>query len=54
VFPALLTVVAAGLLGGGIAADITVVVVVAAVALTLIAIFNGVRHLVSVCELRRD
>jgi hypothetical protein len=29
-------------------------VIVAAVALALIAIFNGVRNLVSLCELRRD
>ena len=52
--PLSLTVFAAGLLGGGIAADITVIVVIAAVALALIGIYNGVRNLVSLCELRRD
>jgi hypothetical protein len=50
----ILTVAAAGLLGGGIAADVTVMVVVAAVALVALGIYNGVDNLVSVCELRRD
>jgi hypothetical protein len=54
VIPISLTVFAAGLLGGGIAADITVIIVIAAVALALIGIYNGVRNLVSLCELRRD
>ena len=40
-----LTVFAAGLLGGGIAADITVMIVIAAVALVAIGIYNGVRNL---------
>ncbi len=52
--PLSLTVFAAGLLGGGIAADITVMVVIAAVVLVVIGIYNGVRNLVSLCELRRD
>ena len=52
--PAVLTVTAAAVLGGGIAADITVIIVIAAVALAGSAIFNGVRNLVSLCELRRD
>jgi hypothetical protein len=52
--PTLLTVIAAGLLGGGIATNLTVIVVIAAVALTLIALYNGLRHLISLCELRRD
>jgi hypothetical protein len=52
--PTLLTVFAAGLLGGGIAADLTVLIVIAAVALALIGTFNGVRLLVRLCELRRD
>ena len=52
--PLSLTVFAAGVLGGGIAADITVIVVIAAVALALIGIYNGVRNLAALCELRRD
>ena len=40
------------MLGGGIAANITIIVVVAAVALVLIGLFNGLRNLVSLCELR--
>ena len=52
--PTCLTVFAAGLLGGGIAADITVLIVIAAVVLAVVGIFNGVRNLVSLCELRRD
>jgi hypothetical protein len=54
VIPTGLTLLAAGLLGGGIAADITVMIVVAAVVLVVVGIFNGVRTLVSLCELRRD
>ena len=54
VIPISLTVFAAGMLGGGIAADITVIIVIAAVALAAIGIYNGVRNLVSLCELRRD
>ena len=52
--PTSLTLFAAGLLGGGVAADITVMIVIAAVALALIGIYNGVRNLASLCELRRD
>jgi hypothetical protein len=40
--------------GKTIAADITVMVVIAAVVLVVIGIYNGVRNLVSLCELRRD
>ena len=47
----ILTVFAAGLLGGGIAADITVIVVVAAVVLVAIGIYNGFRNLVYVLRL---
>jgi hypothetical protein len=54
VIPLSLTVFAAGMLGGGIAADITVIIVIAAVALAAIGVYNGVRNLVSLCELRRD
>ena len=49
-----LTLLAAGMLGGGIAADITAMVVIAAVLLVLVGIFNGVRTFVALCELRRD
>ena len=54
VIPISLTVFAAGDARRGIAADITVIVVIAAVALVAIGIYNGVRNLVSLCELRRD
>jgi hypothetical protein len=54
VIPTGLTLLAAGLMGGGIAADITVLIVIAAVVLVVVGIFNGVRNLVSLCELRRD
>ena len=50
----ILTVVAAGLLGGAIAADITVIGVVAVVALIAIGLYNGFSNLVDVCNLRRD
>ena len=52
--PALLTVFAAGLLGGGIAADITVMIVVAAIALVVIGVANGFHTLFDVFDLRRD
>jgi hypothetical protein len=52
--PALLTVFAAGLLGGGIAAEITVMIVVAAVALVTIGVVNGFHTLFDVFDLRRD
>ncbi len=52
--PALLTVFAAGLLGGGIAAEITVMIVVAAVALVMIGVVNGFHTLFDVFDLRRD
>ena len=48
--PLLLTVFAAGMLGGGIATDITVIVVIAAVALTILCAYNGVRNLLYVCD----
>ena len=48
----LLTVFSAGVLGGALFADITVIVAIAAVALVLIGAFNGVRNLVHLCELR--
>ena len=50
----LLTVVAAGLLGGAIATDITVIGVVAVVALIAIGVYNGFSNLFDVCNLRRD
>jgi hypothetical protein len=46
----LLTVFAAGVLGGAIATDITVIVVLAAVALIVIAAYNGVRSLLYLCD----
>jgi hypothetical protein len=46
----LLTVFAAGVLGGGIATDITVIVVLAAIALILIAAYNGLRNLLYFCD----
>ena len=49
-----LTVLAAGLLGGGVVANVTALVVIAGAALALIAIFNGVRTFAQLCELRRD
>lgn len=54
VIPTGLTLLAAGLMGGGIAADVTVMVVIAAVVLIVVGIFNGVKTLVSLCELRRE
>jgi hypothetical protein len=48
--PLLLTVFAAGLLGGGIATDITVIVVIAAVALIVLCAYNGLRSLIYVCD----
>ena len=46
----LLTVFFAGVLGGGIAANITVIVVLAAIALLVIAAFNGLRNLLYLCD----
>ena len=48
--PLLLTVFAAGMLGGGIATDITVIVVIAAVALIILCAYNGLRNLIYVCD----
>lgn len=48
--PALLTVVTAALLGGAIVAEITAVVVIAAAALALIGLGNGVRNLAHFCD----
>ena len=48
--PLLLTVVAAGVLGGGIATDVTVIVVIAAVALIVLCAYNGLRNLLYVCD----
>ena len=50
VAPTLLTVFAAGLLGGGVATGITVVVVIAAIALAVIAAYNGLRNLLYLCD----
>lgn len=38
------------MLGGGIATDITVVVVIAAVALIVLCAYNGLRGLLYVCD----
>jgi hypothetical protein len=54
VIPTLLTVVSAGLLGGAIAADITVVGVFAAVALVLIGIYSGLGMFADLCDKSRD
>jgi hypothetical protein len=54
VIATVLTVVAAALLGGAIAADVAVVVVLAAIALVAIGIYNGVRAYIGICDLRRD
>ncbi len=48
--PLLLTVFAAGALGGGVAADITAIVVIAAVALIVLCAYNGLRGLPYVCD----
>jgi len=50
---ALITVFAAGLLGGGIAANITVMVVIAAITLVVLGAYNGLRNLLYVCDSRR-
>jgi|tagenome__1003787_1003787.scaffolds.fasta_scaffold17409689_1 hypothetical protein len=47
----LLTVFSAGVLGGALVVNLGAIVVIAAVALALIGIFNGMRTLVRVCEL---
>ena len=46
----LLTVVFAGVLGGGIAANITVIVVLAVIALIVVAAYNGLRNLLYLCD----
>jgi hypothetical protein len=46
----LLTVCAAGVLGGGVATGITAVIVIAASALVVIAAYNGLRKLLYVCD----
>jgi hypothetical protein len=46
----LLTVFFAGVLGGGIATNITVIVVLAAIALIVVAAYTGLRNLLYVCE----
>jgi hypothetical protein len=45
VIPTALTVLAGAALGGGIAVNVTAIVIVAAVALVLLAAVNGVRML---------
>ena len=52
--PTLLTVVAAGLLGGAIAADSTVMGVIGAVALVLIGIYCGLGMFADLCDESRD
>lgn len=53
--PVLLTVLTAALLGGAIAAGITAVIVIAAAALALIGLGNGVVNLAHFCDdQRRD
>jgi hypothetical protein len=54
VIPTLLTVVFAGLLGGAIAADITVMGVIGAVALVLIGIHSGLGMFADLCDESRD
>jgi 4-hydroxybenzoate polyprenyltransferase len=54
VIPTMLTVAAAGLLGGAIAANVTAIVVIAAVALVLIGIYSGGRIFADLCDLSRD
>jgi hypothetical protein len=54
VIATLLTLLSAGVLGGAIAANMTAIVVIAATALALIGIYNGLRTFVRLCELRRD
>lgn len=48
--PTLLTVLTAALLGGAIAAEITAVIVIAAAALVLIGLGNGVVNLAHLCD----
>ncbi len=43
--PTALTVLAGAALGGGVAVDVTAIVIVAAVALVLLAVANGARML---------
>jgi hypothetical protein len=50
VAPILLTVFAAGVLGGGVATGITAVIVVAVAALVVIAAYNGLHNLLYVCD----
>jgi hypothetical protein len=46
----LLTVFLAGVLGGGVAANITVIVVLAVIALIVVAAYNGLRNLLYLCD----
>ena len=50
----LLTLIAAGVLGGAIAADVTAIEVIGAVALVLIGAYCGLRHFADLCDLSRD
>ena len=52
--PVLLTVLTAAVLGGAIAAEITAVIAIAAAALVLIGIGNGVVNLAHFCDEERD
>jgi hypothetical protein len=54
VIPTLLTVVCAGLLGGAIAADVTAIGVIAAVALVLLGVHSGVGMFADLCDQSRD
>jgi hypothetical protein len=54
VIATLLTVLSAGLLGGAIAADITAVGVIAAVALVLLGVYSGLRMFADLCDLSED
>jgi hypothetical protein len=46
----MITLFAAGLLGGGIATQLTVLVVLAVIALVVIAAYNGLRNLLYLCD----
>jgi hypothetical protein len=54
VIATLLTVITAGVLGGAIAAELTALMVVAAVALVLIGAYSGLRMFTDLCALDRD
>lgn len=53
-FPTLLTVLTAAVLGGAIAAGVTAVIVIAAATLVLIGLGNGVIRLADLCDRERD